>query len=339
MKGQPIASQKMQAYLESCDRGNAAHRPVLISGPSGVGKSHISKEFENQLELIGYEVHRFDDSGVIRTVADFYSQVKPLLECGRKIAILFDECQNLIGRRPDGISGIVSQQMRGLVYPHGDLSEVKQWVSISLKQDEIISVNFKNVLLIFMTNEPDKLETTQSLKNGDYPFRRRMYSIELEKYPEDLIPEIIRDMTDAMGLKINDCCRKIIGRYHRGTMEALSVVLSMHKMKFPDERLITKARLLEAAKMTNFLPRGLIKQEARLLHLLSQNGGSFAYNLIGSRLNCDNKAVQSAVSYLSDQRTDGSHTPFVRPVGQKIAITENGKAYLKTVQAEGFSII
>ena len=341
MKGQPIATQKMHAYLTACRNPENIHRPVLIHGPSGVGKSHLSNEMEKELSNLGYEISRFDDSGIIRTVKDFNSQIKPLLEyaTSRKVVIFLDECQNLIGNNAGGISKIVHAQMRGLIFPHGDIAQPKHWVQISVQAEEIISVNFQNVLLVFMTNEPDKLESVASVKLGEHPFRRRMFSIELEKYPEEMIPEIIGEMVEAMGLRINDCCRKTIGRYHRGTMEALSVVLSMYKTMFRGERLITKDRLLQAARLTNFLPRGLIKREGRLLHLLSQNSGKFAYSYIATQLNCDAKAVQSAISYLSSQRTNGEHTPFVYASGPNIHLTENGRIYLAAIQKEGFSVI
>jgi len=75
------------------------------------------------------------------------------------------------------------------------------------------------------------------------------------------------------------------------------------------------------------------------LHLLSQNSGKFAYSYIATQLNCDAEAVQSAISYLSSQRTNGEHTPFVYASGPNIHLTENGRIYLAAIQKEGFSVI
>lgn len=338
MKGQTIASAKMEAYISGCERGEL-HRPVLISGPSGVGKSRLSNEFEKKLENLDYEIFRLDDSSTVRTVSDFKKSLKPVLENGHRTAIFLDECQNLIGRKPEGISPIVTAQLRALIYPHGEIAQVKHWVPISVKQDEIINVNFRNILLIFMTNEPDKLETTTSLKKNEYPFRRRFFHIELTKYPDEIIPEIIEDMCDDMGLKINDCSKKIIARFHRGTLEALSVVLAMYRSIFPGQKLITKDKLLEAAKMTQFFPRGLIKTEVRLLELLNSNGGQFQYSIAGTQLNSDQKAIAACVGFLSNQKTDGIHTPFLTQHGPKICLTANGQKYLEVIKKEGFSVL
>ena len=336
MKGQERAMMQMQSYINGVVRQNRLLQPILIHGPSGVGKSFLGDELERELIAEGFETHKIlDPMASFRLVDECKDNFVPLLNSFHKTAIFIDECQNAIpGSVVNGLSNPVRLALRSLIFSNGQA--VQRFLTFSLGPDCTTVVDFSKILFVFMTNEPTKLETSGSNRQGEFPFRRRMYNITLEKYKQEVIYEVIEAMVEKRGLRINDCCKGIISRFHRGTLEALSTVLNQYENLYPGVKNITKDNLLAAAKLTDFYPRGLMRKEVEMLSRLQSLGGTSLIRNMESSLGINSSGMKTILSYLAEQMTNGKSTPFLIERYGKITITSAGSQYLETLRREKF---
>ncbi len=336
MKGQERAVLQMQSYINGVVRQNRLLQPILIHGPSGVGKSFLGDELEKELIAEGFQTHKIlDPMASFRLVEECKDNFVPLLNGYHKTAIFIDECQNAIpGSVVSGLSNPVRLALRSLIFSNGQA--VQRFLNFSLGPDCTTLVDFSRILFVFMTNEPVRLETPDSSRRGECPFRRRMYPITLEKYKQEVIFEVIQAMVKNRGLRINDCCKGIISRFHRGTLEALTTVLNPYENLYPGVKAITKDNLLTAAKLTDFYPRGLMRKEVELLAKLQALGGSSLIRNMESSLGINSNGMKIILSYLAEQMTDGKSTPFLIEKYGKVTITAAGSLYLQVLKAEQF---
>lgn len=331
ISGQSKAVEKATDYLNGIVDRNKLLKPILIYGPSGVGKSHFADAFAKELAKRKFAIHIIPEPSCIRLVDKAKETLYPMLESGGKKAIFIDEAHLAIAAtNQQGFSSVVRNALRGLIYPHGQ--SVQQLVKFAVDSEEIL-VDFSETLIVLMTNEPRKLDNCGPNNLGEYPIERRVFTIKLEKYTEDEIEDVILAMVTARELTISDCALGPIKRFHRGTLQALSEVLDAFVMKFPDSKNITLAKLTAAARTTNFYYRGLNIQEVQLLNRLDESADGAIYR---NHLNMDAKTLNSAISYLNGQRKDGKPFPFLIMAGTKIKITKAGRTYLSKLKEDGF---
>lgn len=349
LDGQEMAMEQAAALVAFCERNEGPMRPVLIHGPSGTGKTRLSSALAQALEEIGFAVYRFDDSGEIRLANDFLGTIAPILESpGRKV-IFLDECQKVMGSgfRENGVSPIVHNAFRSIVYPNGDTMKNSVIVPLGAgkgKGEGSLSTvaDFTETLFVFMTNETDKLENPASLRKGEFPFRRRLYQIELLPYKREKMAEIIPTALAEAGLRAADCSQRLILDFHRCTMEPIQSLINAFRFKFPETNVLSKEKVLAAARLTPFFPRGLIRREVQLLRELRDNSGKLKTSLVAARLGCEPRNVRSAIAHLigqqSDTKTGGRvHTPFVVTNGSETGLTEVGAKYLAQIEKDEFN--
>ena len=335
MKGQPRATAQAEAFVESVKRGGPI-RPVLLHGPSGVGKSHLGGQIVDALAGEGFEPLVIESAAdIARTVADCEANIYDELTDGARRVIVIDEAHLLRGGA--GISSAVSAAFKAALLPLG--KDMPFSTPFPLIGGQAKFINWTDVALILATNTPDSLEESASLRQGERPFQRRFRGIELSTYGDEVIGEVIGDFLTARGLKAADCSRGIIARFHRGTLSAISEVVGIYQDLFPTQPIMSKERVLAAAKLSKWFPRGINRKEAQLLHALTLAGGSIKKEIAAATIGCARPELIGALAHLTAQRRDdGTPVPFVHLAGSCVAITDAGQKFIAAVLKEGFTI-
>lgn len=334
IKGQPRAVEQARSTLDLIFREpDSPKRPILISGASACGKTLFSQAMEAEFVANGWNVKRLADASEARCLTNV-SDLIDEISTGEKFVVFIDECQALLnGKGSEG----VKRAFRAMVLPHG--GEPVDTARIPLAAGEVKEIDFRNVLLVFMTNESDSIESNESRAKGDRPMHRRFNHIELSLYSHADMQEIIPLVLKRHGLQSTECSRGMIGRLHRGNMTALNDMIREYLKLFPGETRMSKEKVMRATALTSFWPRGVKrKTEGRMLKKLRESGGKIRKSLLAHNLGVDSRAVMSAVSYLEDQYSDSKHTPLVKYDGVYVELTENGRVYLDAVEKEGFTV-
>ena len=337
MKGQDRAASQAQVWLNGITEGKPV-KPCLISAPSGTGKSHLLELMAPQLEEKGFQVVRFPTfSETMRGQAECKKKILPYLCEGGKYAIFADEFHRVKGG--GGLSSACAMAWETALLPMGGAT-LPNYTHFPLYIGEETLVDWRNVALIGATNLPGELETLANRRVKETPYRRRFYNVELSKYSRDVIGDVIGDFLFNKGLKASECATGTIGRFHRGTMEAIDQVITQFTLVFPGAKTVTREKLLEAAKMTTWFPRGITRQEARLMAKLVDSGGRLNAKVAAPILDVTASEVTSAGAHLYDQYTEaGEHVPFIDFVGSSsLIITEAGRKYVAAVVKEGFTL-
>lgn len=333
--GQERAKEQARAAIDSALRDDSPNRPVLIDGPSGTGKSMIAGAMEDEFTAKGWEVHYIADCGVIGRADTFNSQIAPLLTAPGYKVIFFDECQPLFNGQT-GISPLVNKAFRSLVLAHGE--EPQENVQIVM-DGENHTVDFTTTLLGFLTNEPSSLESSASKSQGESPLMRRFNRITLDLYSHEDIINVIPMFLELRGLRAHESSQALIHNMHRGNMDAIKQLVDKYKSLFPDSKVMERGRVLHAARLTDYLPRGLRRNEGRLLRILSQaEKGRVRASLMSAMIGLKPADTRAAVAHLINQQKDGMPNPLVTLEKSYIIITDAGRAYIKQVLSDKFSL-
>lgn len=334
MKGQEKAARQASLWIESflCKAGRSPVRPALLHGPAGCGKSHLVTLMGAIVERAGIDVIALPSATeIFRTISSAEEVLLPILERDKPALIVLDEAQAMAGG--SGLSGAVCKGFRSALYPWGDREP--QFGNLPFGRLTEININWSNLGLLLATNQPDRLEDSASLKQGQFPFRRRLSGIQLSEYGPAIIGEVIGDFLGARGLRAADCSRAMLARFHRGTLEAVDAVTRSFVSLFPGTSTLSKDKVIAAAKLTDWFPRGINRNEAKLLNLLSV--GQARKETIPGRMGIEPGSLKIALGYLEGQSLDGKPAPFVRVTGTMVSITTDGHKYLDAVKRDGFT--
>lgn len=334
MKGQEKAASQARLWAETALAriGKQPIRPALIHGPAGCGKSHLISLLCREMTQEGIEIVRLPSATeCFRTIADFEGNFKVVLERQKPVVIVLDEAQAMSGGA--GLSAPVCRGFRSALYAWGEREPEHSVLPFG---KEPMTVDWRNIALVLATNQPGQLEDRASIRLGEFPFRRRLFGISLEEYSSDVIGEVISDFLAARGLRAAPCSAGLIARCHRGTLEAIGDVVERYRGMFPDHPVMSKERVLEAIKLTDWFPRGISRTEIRCL--VSLEGSPVSKVSLPSRVSADSAALKVAVSYLEGQATNGVSTPFVMCSGTTVRVTDNGRKYLAALRREGFTV-
>lgn len=333
--GQERAIAQLKAIVTSIIRGDRPNRPALLHGPSGVGKSLLAKAAAAELRAAGWTVHEIESGGTITTADQFNRDLIPLLT-GEKVAVFIDECQALFNGQ-QGISPIVNNAMRNLVLAHGD--EVQENVSITVLGENHI-INFRNVAIFLLTNEPSSLESRASRAQGENPIFRRCDKVELEYYTSEAMAKIIPSFLARKGLRAHESSQTLVLNMHRGSMDPIKEFVDKYLAIYPDKPVLERERVLTVLRLTSYLPRGLKRPEGEMLRLLNDSDkGAVRATLLSSMAGVKSSEAKFSLAYLSKQRhPSGKPCPFITYKGSDIVITEDGRKYIQLLKQEKFSL-
>lgn len=343
MKGQQRAADQAATYVNYAIGATEPIRFTVVSGASGCGKSHLLNEMGGHFASNGFHViglakfggEEIMGSDLCALQDNLLSVIRPVSEAtmtGKKVALFVDEAHGALSGKSKG----AADAFRSILLSWGGTGN--QFSVIKMGGEEL-TLNWCNLALHLATNIPDALEDSKSLKVGDRTIRRRAYGIELSRYGNDVIGEVITDFLTARGLRAADCSAAMLSRFHRGTMEALDAVVRQYLMMFPDKPTLSKDRVIEAAKQTTWFPRGISRSEARILYALSvAPNGIKTKSDLASLVKASSSEMRDMIAFLGAMETDGVATPFIHATGSKVSLTENGAKFLKRVIADGFTL-
>jgi hypothetical protein len=288
------------------------------------------------LEDAGWNIVKIDSAfEAFRTLEAFHTAIVTPLSYDIPTAIILDEAHALKGA--SGMSKAAITAFTSCLFPWGFSEPETGKIALGKENDPTFS--WRRTALIFATNNPEELEQSASRKKGETPFKRRCQSVDLSPYGEDVIGEVIGDYLTSQGLRASDCSKGIIARFHRKTLGAISAVVGAYKALYPDSPVLSKDRLLEAAKLTDYLPRGLTKFEGRLLRELASANGAIRKDGAAIKVGVESAMMPGIIAQLDSQKdTSGNHCPFVVVSGNAIGITPAGEKYLAAILRDGFTL-
>lgn len=341
--GQPLALEQMAGFFNVITgRQGEPIKPLLIHGPSGVGKDYLIEKMLLDLHDTGWknQLHIRDcDSLALQSNGDTESLVE-MIEAsqGIKTVIVLNESQKLF--RGSKNKTAMERDLCKFIFPHGDT--VQAQVAGEIARREVVA-DFRNLILILATNEKEEMETRASQRKGDSPFARRLNAIELRTYSQDVISEIIPQVFATRGgWKIGETATAMVSRLHRGTMTATMAVCEKLRGVVPaDKKTVNRDEIIAACRQTDYLPRGLFKREGKLISIVSTQVMPLGVcqSIIGGGAGLFNASFLHLCNQFATAK-DGKtlHTPFIAKVGGGYIATDAGKRYLAAIEKDGFAI-
>src|SRR5574343_563340 len=346
LKCQPLAVEQVAGLFSHKACGGPLEggiRPRLIHGPSGCGKTHLINLLVADLESAKVWIPRDEngnvgvkdcDSIALQSGANTQLVIDAInASQNGPVCLVLDECQKIF--KGSKQKAAMERDLCQFVFPHGE--EVQVVVSGKIAGEEC-TADFRNLILILATNEKERLETAQSTKRGEFPFARRFSEVEVQLYTQETMERIIPQFMARNGFKISDCAAGLINRLHRGNMAALVAVCERLKERV-FKSVVSKEDVIAACKLTEYLPRGLKKGEARMLDALTRHdlGKTLCQTISGFH----GKLIDASITHLLNQwavSKKGTKTPFplIALRGQStLCITDNGRKYLEAIQKDG----
>jgi hypothetical protein len=184
------------------------------------------------------------------------------------------------------------------------------------------------------------METASSNRKGETPFARRFRLTEICPYTQKDMEKIIPSYFASNGYKIGECASGMVGRLHRGTMSALCDVMKHIREGVIGKTTVSKDDVIKACRLTDYLPRGLKKGEARLLDAATRNAiPSSRGQVISGHFG---KLYQASINHLLEQWTEKKggeriSSPLISLVGSKIVTTPFGEKFLASIAKDGFT--
>lgn len=340
--GQPLAIEQIAGLFSHAALGGPLESPIrprLVCGPSGTGKTHLLNLLCADLRDKGVSVVRVKDcdSIALQSGENTQSVIDALNDSLHgPVCLVLDEAQKIF--KGSKAKSAMERDLCAFVFPHGD--EVQQTIEGKIHGESVVA-DFRNLILILATNEKESMETSMSRQRGEFPFARRFSLVELQNYSQETMEKIIPSYLAKNGYSIGECAAGMVGRLHRGNMQALVAVTERLKERV-FKKVVSKQDVIEACRLTDYLPRGLKKGEARLLDALTRNdlGKSMAQVISGHH----GKLLDASIAHLLNQWTvtkkgEKVEFPLVALRGtSKLAITDNGKRYLTGILKDGFTL-
>jgi hypothetical protein len=340
MIGQPLAVSQIAGLFNYSILGGGitdAIQPRLVFGPSGAGKSKLLSLLKKDCEEKGLHTFQVDDCDTIALQSGANSgeliealnasQIAPTL-------VILDEAQKIF--KGSKTKSAMERDLCTLIFPHGE--RVQDRITTRINSEEV-TADFRNLILVLATNEKESMETAQSKQKGEFPFARRFSTVEICTYSQKSMESLIPLYFAQNGYKIGECASGIVSRLHRGTMAALCDVMKRVKESVIGKSTVSKEDVIQACRLTDYLPRGLKKGEARLLDAASRNAiPSSRGQVISGHFG---KLYQASINHLLEQWTEKKGEkiafPLISMVGSKVVTTPNGEKFLASIAKDGFT--
>ena len=250
----------LDAYFNSRSDDTApAFGPVLLTGPSGTGKSLVAKAIHSELG----NLHLVETNGeMLSKPSELYSI---LMNSDENSTVFIDETQGCSPQVQHILLTAISEQKLYLPNRQGKSGE--------------LSIPLAPFVLILATTHEYHLQ--DALRN-----RMRIYC-RFNYYSITDLVEIVKQRADALSwnYESDEVLLEIAKRAKKTPRLALNrnLVMCWNVAKSKDRNKITMADVEEAFKLLNIDELGLDELEQSYLHLLSNNG-EMSLNMISSKL-------------------------------------------------------
>lgn len=314
-------------------------RPRLIYGPSGTGKSRFIRALLADCAERGVPSVVVDDcDSIVLQSGSKTEDVIGALNASQSgpMVLVLDEAQKVF--KGSKSKSAMERDLSQFIFCHGD--QVQGRVTGNVIGQEV-TADFRNLILVLATNEKNSLETSESRKLGEFPFARRFSLVELTNYSQAEMEEIIPPYFNALGYRIGECAAGMIRRLHRGNMAALVAVANRISERVTDKSTLNQEDVLSACRLTDYLPRGLVRAEGKLLDTLSH--GPLSKSLACSVSGLHGKLMDASINHLAKQfRTDKEgnqvYSPLATYSAGRLSLSKFGEKYLAEVKKSGFSL-
>ena len=284
----------LDAYFNSRgDTAAPAFGPVLLTGPSGTGKSLIAKAIHSELG----NLHLIETNGEMLTKpSEVYSI---LMNSDENTTVFIDETQG------------VSSQVQHILLTA--ISEKKLYLPNRQGRDGELSIPLAQFVLILATTHEYHLQ--DALRN-----RMRIYC-RLNYYSLEDLVDIVRQRADALhwSYESDEVLYEISKRAKQTPRLALNrnLVMCWNMARSQDRDVITMNDVAEAFKHLNIDKAGLDELEQSYLMLL-YNHNEISLNMISSKLGLPAQTISRVIEpYLIMEEFVGKGKTSVRFITEK----------------------
>lgn len=333
--GQTLASKVADDICQTAIE-NGASTAATISGPAGVGKSHLTREIEKKMKAAGWNVLTIADGGQVQRADSVKSEalVQALEDSanGGQTVILADEFHNF-PINPFNAKSPMERLCTSLIYGSGE--GWKRFAEVEF-QGKGVTYNTANILFFGITNKPEKIGKG---KNQD-AIDRRFTPIVLKPYSVEDMRRLVPVFFREKGVKITPEAVRLMLNLHRYTFEAAGNVLDVclaanHGDKTKE---ITRNDIIGNLSAFRFTLGGFTWDEIACLQWLANTHGSTKRGTIeqmhpkvaGDALGA---LMRHASNQYREDKKNGEliHVPFMQVAANgSYFVTDIGKAWLAT---------
>lgn len=332
--GQPKASRSASGILASFFSDKGATHAGIVSGPAGVGKSHLISAMRGAIEKEGYNIVYVPQAKALETAdSDGMKDICQAFEDsagGMKTAILIDEAHDLPLK-----SGPSGRFFSDFIYGGGEVYARRG--QVQFRADTAVSFNSKNILFILITNMPERIS-----KKNKQAIERRFLPIKLERYTDETMAVLIPQYFKEKGWSItNDATDKAL-RFHRGTFGALDCLLKalQGEVAISDGKPhITKDLLDRTTPLCTYTLRGFKWEEIKTLLWLLDERGQAPTKLATITLMFPGIDIHDFIRHCDEQKTKTKaksgekprnvRTPFLELSTSGYKLSQYGNAFLE----------
>lgn len=331
--GQTLAA-KVADDICSTAIESGASTAATITGPAGVGKSHLTREIEKKMRAAGWNVLTIADGGQVQRADSVKSEafVQALEDSanGVQTVILGDEFHNF-PVNPFNAKSPMERLFTSLIYGSGE--GWKRFAEVEF-QGKSVPYNTANILLFGITNKPEKIGKG---KNQD-AIDRRFTPIVLKPYSVQDMRRLVPVFFKEKGVKITPSAINVMLNLHRYTFEAAGNVLDVCLAANHGDRSveITREQIIANLPAFRFTLGGFTWDEIACLQWLANTHGSTKRGTLEQmHPKISGDALGAFLRHADRQyRTDKTsgeliHVPFVQVAANgSYFVTDIGKKWL-----------
>lgn len=231
---------------------------ALITGPAGVGKSHLTDAIcqvarENGINLlyipVASDLNRADSDESLAFIEALSDSAN-----GLKTICVVDEAGGLPCKIGSGSISPMQRVFAKLIYGSGQGWARHGSVEFKGKSVEFNTLNFT---LILVTNHPEKIG---GFKTNPDAFKRRFLRISLEPYTAEKMRELIPAYFAKKGWKCGADASSAIVNLHRGTFAPIDSLFKVALGQIPS-RTLSKADFATILPLCEYTLRGFAHME------------------------------------------------------------------------------
>lgn len=324
--GQKRTVERVSNMLGNVEKGGEP-TSILITGRTGLGKDEMTSRITSALVDLGYAKHSFACPSMI--TGKPYAAIAADLDCGMPIVVEIAEAHRLKKAR------VELERIHSFIMAWTDDKNIGK--EISINDGELrATVNRKNCVFVLNTNFPAKLEEGKKSTS----FADRLLFGTLDDYTPKEIDQILALVIARFGLRVNPDTLHRIAECARGTARPLvNICKELRSIATCEEKAtLNKEEVLTAIRLADLYPKGLTKEEVKMLQICGTPKRDAALNSLFPNL--ESSELKKSVAFLQTCQVTkkGEVCGFLERSTGGLKVSSFGIRYLEGIQKAGFAL-